>query len=274
MAFDIERFQRESARVAYDDLDFSEFTRKPLSADGLRCLRYMSDVETHTICYLRDLLVTPSHKDPEVTTFLTMWVHEEHWHGEALAGVLDAHGIPTGHEHIRKVRLAQGWADRLAPITQAVTANILGEDYVAVHMSWGAINEWSAHAAYARLIQREDHPVLTTLLKRIMRQESRHAAFYATQARERLARSGKARRLTRWALRAFWGPVGSGEMPRADTEHVLGFLLGGPEGAKIVSKIDEKVHSLPGLGGLNLLQRAARKFGVNAGLASMDAAAS
>jgi hypothetical protein len=169
MAFDIDKFQRESAPVVHDDLDYAAFADRPLSRDGLRCLRYMCDVETHTICYLRDLLVTPSHRDPEVTTFLTMWVHEEHWHGEALARVLDVHGIPTGHEHIRRVRLAQGWRDRFAPITQAVAANVLGEDYVAVHMTWGAINEWSAHAAYARLIEREDHPVLTTLLTRIMR---------------------------------------------------------------------------------------------------------
>jgi hypothetical protein len=273
MAFDIDKFQQESARLAYDDLDFEEFSARPLSPDGLRCLRYMSDVETHTICYLRDLLVTPSHKDPEVTTFLTMWVHEEHWHGEALAGVLDVHGVPTGHEHIRKVRLAQGWADRVAPITQALAANVLGEDYVAVHMTWGAINEWSAHAAYARLIKRENHPILTTLLTRIMKQESRHAAFYATQARTRLERSRKAQRLTRWALRAFWGPVGSGEMPRGDTEHVLGFLLGGETGAKIIAKIDEKVHSLPGLDRLDLVRRAAAKYGVRGGLDPAPAAA-
>ncbi len=40
----------------------------------------MCDVESHTVCYLRDLLVTPSHADPEVTTFLTMWNYEEYWH--------------------------------------------------------------------------------------------------------------------------------------------------------------------------------------------------
>lgn len=40
----------------------------------------MHDVEHHTICYLRDVLVTDAHRDVEITTFLTFWVYEEHWH--------------------------------------------------------------------------------------------------------------------------------------------------------------------------------------------------
>ena len=56
----------------------------------------MHDVELHTICYLRDLLVTPAHNDPDVTTFLSCWAYEELWHGEALGDVLAAHGRPSG----------------------------------------------------------------------------------------------------------------------------------------------------------------------------------
>ena len=56
----------------------------------------MHDVELHTICYLRDLLVTPAHADPDVTTFLSCWAYEELWHGEALGDVLAAHGRPSG----------------------------------------------------------------------------------------------------------------------------------------------------------------------------------
>jgi len=32
----------------------------------------MHDVESHTVCYLRDILVTRAHRDPEITSFLTM----------------------------------------------------------------------------------------------------------------------------------------------------------------------------------------------------------
>ena len=82
--------------MRWDDLDFDAFADDPLDADTLRVIEYMHDVELHTICYLRDLLVTPAHNDPDVTTFLSCWAYEELWHGEALGDVLAAHGRPSG----------------------------------------------------------------------------------------------------------------------------------------------------------------------------------
>src|SRR5690349_9708306 len=198
MAFDITAYAETAAPVRFDDLDYAAFKDRPLSREALRCMRYMSDIESHTICYLRDLLVTPSHADPDVTTFLTMWALEEYWHGEALAKVLETHGVPMGPEHIRNVRKGLGWKDRIAAIHQAVIANVVGVDYVAVHTTRGAINEWATHAAYTGRMAREQHPVLTQLPERTMRQESRHAPFYAPQATDRLARSAKAPTLTRF----------------------------------------------------------------------------
>ena len=61
----------------------------------------MHDVEHHTVCYLRDVLVTRAHHDPDITTFLTFWVFEEFWHGEALGTVLEAHGEPGSAERVR-----------------------------------------------------------------------------------------------------------------------------------------------------------------------------
>ncbi len=184
-----------------------------------------------------------------------MWNYEEYWHGEALAAVLAAHGVTTGGDHIRAVRLAQGRRDRFAPIRQALLAGAIGDDFIAVHMTWGAINEWSTHTGYARLIEREDHSVLTELLRRIMRQETRHVAFYVSQARDRLAASRRAQRLTRFALRRFWEPVGSGVMPGAETRHLLTYLLAGPEGERAAAGVDARVDRLPGLGGLGLIRR-------------------
>lgn len=267
MAFDISSFKNNSVRVKFDDVDYDAFRKRPLTPAALRTLRYMSDVESHTICYLRDLLVTPSHKDPEVTAFLTHWAYEEFWHGEALDEVLRVHGVLADYAHIREVRLAQGIADRLAPINQAVAANIIGEDFVAVHMSWGAINEWSAHAAYARMMQREDHPELTKLLRRVQKQETRHLAFYASQAKDRLERSAKARALTRFAMKAFWGPVGSTIQPKRETAFVLNYLMGGPEGNKHIERIDRKMDEMPGLAGLDLVRKAVAKYGVGPGVA-------
>lgn len=262
MSFDIATYSAEAHRVVDDDVDYTAFERRPLSDAVLRALRYMSDVESHTICYLRDLLVTPSHQDPEITTFLTMWAYEEFWHGEVLDKVLAAHGWTVGPERIRRIRRAQGLNDRLAPIYHALAANLVGADFIAVHMTFGAINEWSTHAGYGRLLAKENHPEMTKVVGRIQWQETRHVAFYASQARERLERSRTARLLTRLVLNAWWTPVGSSVMPRVETAFLLRYLMGGAEGARVIQQLDEKIDRLPGLAGLHLVSRATGGFGV------------
>lgn len=262
MSFDIRSYAASARPVADDDVDYDAFASQPVSDDALRALQYFCDVESHTICYLRDLLVTPSHKDPEITAFLTMWAYEEHWHGEALAKVLRAHGRAADDAHLRDFRLSLGAADRYAPILQASLANLIGEDFVAVHMTFGAINEWSTHAGYGRMMDQEPHPEFRRLLGRIQQQETRHLAFYASQARERLARSARARRVTRFIVKNFWTPVGSSIMPRSETAFLLNYLMGGPEGQRVIERLDDKIDRFPGLEGLRLVARAAGGFGI------------
>jgi len=255
--FDIEAYQRQVAPVSLDGIDFEAFRTKPLSEATLRCLRYMHDVESHTVCYLRDLLVTPSHRDPRVTTFLTMWNYEEHWHGEALARVLEAHGESAGAARIAPMR-ARRFGDRVSPVVNALGGALLGDAFVAVHMTWGAVNEWSTQAGYARLAEREDHPVLTELLDRIQRQESRHIAFYASEARRRLHGNKRAQRLVRLLLRTKWAPVGSSVMPREETEFLLRYLVDGT----VADRLDANVHRLPGMRDLHIVRKAAVDYGV------------
>ena len=256
MSFDIDAYRDSVTPVRTDDIDFTEFERQPLDQDVLRCLRYMHDVESHTVCYLRDLLLTRSHSDPRVTTFLTMWAYEEYWHGVALGRVLTAHGEASEAERIAPMRARLRAKERLAPLVTMLGSSLLGDDFVALHMTWGAVNEWSTQSGYERLIARANHPVLTTLLSRIAVQEARHIAFYATEARERLARSATARRATRLALRHRWAPVGSGVMPIAETDFVVAFLMGDAEGRRRAQRIDRQIHSLPGLADLHLVTRA------------------
>jgi len=63
VSIDIDKLVRRSARLDVEDLDLGVFSAQPLDPDTLRCLRYMHDVESHTVCYLRDILVTSAHKD-------------------------------------------------------------------------------------------------------------------------------------------------------------------------------------------------------------------
>ncbi len=256
MSTDTDALVRRSARLVVDDIDFDAFARRPLDPDTLRCLRYMCDVEGHTMCYLREVLATRAHQDPHVTAFLACWCYEEHWHGAALSRVLEVHGDHAGALRARSLRAGRHRRDGLRLLLfaagSAVSANL-----PAVHMAWGAVNEWTTQAGYARLAARAGHPQLTELLGRIMRQEGRHIDFYAGQARERLQASAAARRLTRVTLQRLWAPVGSGVMPSHEVRFMARHLFGGPQGLAAARRVDRQVGRLPGLQGLRLLERAA-----------------
>ena len=263
MAFDIDKFAATSERITWDDLDLDHFKENPLSPDSLRTLRYMADVEYHTVCYTRDLLTTPSHKEGDVSTFMTMWNREEFWHGEALAAILEVHGEKVDYDQLRANRLKLGWRDKLDPVKQGLLGKFVGSDFVAVHMSWGAANEYSAVAAYKRMAALEKDPVLAELLVRIARQESRHVAFYVSQARERLLKSKKAQKLTRFLLQKVWAPVGSSIMEIDDVRFVFGQLMSGEEGRKAAEKLDSNISNLPGMTGLKIFQKALDGLGVS-----------
>jgi hypothetical protein len=214
----------------------------------------MHDVESHTICYLRDILVTRAHREPEVTAFLACWSYEEHWHGDAIAKVLDAHGEDSA-SRLASMRQHLPRNDSIRPaVFSALSA--MTKHLPAVHMAWGAVNEWSTQTGYGRLIDKAKHPVLTELLRRIMRQEGRHIDFYASESTRRLGASRAARRLTRYALSHYWGPVGSGVMPKAEIRFLSTYLFGDEEGRRAARRVDRQIDRLPGLEGMHLLDGA------------------
>lgn len=49
MGFALEHFDRLEHRLDTSDIDFDDFRLHPLSEPVLRCLRYMHDVEHHTV---------------------------------------------------------------------------------------------------------------------------------------------------------------------------------------------------------------------------------
>ena len=196
----------------------------PLPPDALRSLRYMHDVEHHTVCYLRDLLLTPAHQDPAITSFLSCWVFEEMWHGEAIAEVLEAHGEQAGAPRIAALRRGHRRRQAVSTLSTIASAAFAGRAFIALHMTWGAINEWTTQAGYARLSETAGHPTLRELLRRIMKQEGSHIDFYASEATRRLDDSPRAQKMTRLALSHWWRPVGSGVMPKRE----VGFLVDVP----------------------------------------------
>jgi rubrerythrin len=207
----------------------------------------MQDIESHTIMYLRTLLDTRAIDDPEVATFLACWLYEETFHGIALARFVRAAGydIELRPRSTRSVRQA---------IEARLTAWIASAwpDFVAVHMTWGAINELTTLTGYRRLAAIVDHPVLRDLLDRIVLDESRHFYFYYKQAERRLQRAGTAR-FARAVVERFWEPVGSGVQPASETRFLAHYLFGGRDGRTAARKVDTTIHGLPGFAGIPLL---------------------
>ena len=253
--FELAKYLRASRKLDLDGIDFDAVPRHPLSPEEIRVLTYMMDIETHTIIYLRDLLTTPAACDPEVTAFLSLWAYEEFWHGEALSRFLEAAGQRFSPDRPGEIRRAMGLRDAIGTVAKMAAARAL-PDFVAVHMTWGAINELGTLHGYHRVIANTRHPILIELLGRIIKDERRHYAFYYNQARHRLDGNRRAQRLVRGALDRFWEPVGSGVRPQAETDFVVLHLFGDVPGGEAIREMELELSKLPGLNGMRLLRRA------------------
>jgi len=247
-ATDIDSYTGRSRALDLRGIAWDDVPRHPLSAEARRTLRYMQDIETHTIVYLRTLLSTRAMDDPEVATFLACWFYEETFHGRALARFLAAAGEPVVARARSRMTVPQ-WAE--ARVTAVVAR--AWRDFVGVHMTWGAINELTTLVGYQRLAARAGHPVLSELLARIVRDESRHFAFYYAQAARWLARPGAAR-VARFLVDHFWAPVGSGVQPAEETRFLAHSLLGDADGREAARRVDERIRGLPGFAGAPLLE--------------------
>jgi len=253
--FDLSKYLRASRRLDLDGIDFDAVPRHPLSREEIRTLTYMMDIETHTVIYLRDLLNTPASYDPEVTAFLSLWVYEEFWHGEALGRFLQAAGERFSPERPAVIRRASRTKDLFSSMSTMIAARTL-KDFIAVHMTWGAMNELSTLKGYHRVVAKTRHPILVELLGRIVKDERRHYAFYYNQARMRLDGNARAQRLVRWVLDKLWAPVGSGVRPQEETDFVVLHLFGDEPGRAAVREMESELSKLPGLEGMRLMRRA------------------
>lgn len=268
--FDLDKYLRASKKVDLSAVPWDRIKDHPLPVEEARCLAYMMDIESHTIIFLRDLLATRAAFDPDVTAFLSCWVYEELWHGEAFSRFLGEAGYPllpdrvdvwgdspyptrsARNQWIRRRLGAKGYASHVA--TLAAAAFI--KDFVAVHMTWGAVNELSTLTGYHLLIAKTEHPVLVELLNRIIKDERRHFAFYRAQARMRLARSRQARTVVRWALEHLWAPVGTGVRPQRETDFTVAYLFGDDAGFEAATDMDATIGELPGLQGTTIFRDA------------------
>lgn len=246
---DPDHYLARSRPLDLDGIVWADVPKYVLTTDAIRILRYMQDIECHTIVYLRELLATRAIDDPEVATFLACWFAEETSHGRALARFL----AEAGHSVVSRARSQQSASQRVEASLIAATSRVW-PSFAALHMTWGAINELTALTGYKRLAEVADHPVLTQLLTRIVRDESRHFSFYFRQASQRLRKPGVSR-VARFLVERFWAPVGSGVQPAEETIFLGERLFAGSSGRTAVRRIDSTIEGLPGFGGLRLVER-------------------
>ncbi|MGH2589605.1 MAG: ferritin-like domain-containing protein [Actinomycetota bacterium] len=271
--FDLDRYLRASNRVDLSGVRWERIAETPVTESEARCLAYMMDIETHTAIFLRDLLVTRAAVEPDVTAFLACWVYEELWHGEAFSRFLGEAGwilapdrerveadvaFPTRLARNERIRRALG-SEGYAKMFGTLVGSALVKDFVALHMTWGAANELSTLTSYHRLIAKTEHPELVAMLNAIIKDERRHFAFYRAQARTRLARSGTARRVTKWAMENLWAIVGTGVRPQSETDFVVLHLFCDPDGLAAAREMDETIEELPGMSGTGIFARSARQ---------------
>ena len=197
-------------------------------------------------------------------------MYEELWHGEAFSDFLRSYGIevpaepklpdgrtalPTRSSRTSRLREELGVGHRLS-LLPTMLGSMIFRDFIALHMTWGAINELTTLTGYHALIRRSDHPVLHQMLRRVIQDERRHFAFYRAQAKARLERAPRrTRRLVRWILERFWTPVGAGVKSDEEVDALVLYLFGYDDhGREMVRELDATVAEIPGLEGLRLLE--------------------
>jgi hypothetical protein len=262
--FDIERLMDGSGRVDLSDIDWSDVPNHPITPEGLRTLRYFLMTEGSTVFYAKGLMQTRAiYREPEFAPFLCVWMYEEEFHGRAFRKFLEAYGERIDRGYRGEMFLGRGASERIQETGQNALSVVFPDAWPAVHMVWGAIQEYTTYTAYQALIDRIDHPILNVICQRIMKQELKHYAFYNTHAKRRLAESAVARRLAAEALKLAWVPVGQGMCSEEDACHAIRFLFDGLEGDAIAA-VERKVRTLPGLEWFDLFTKYAEKNRIRA----------
>lgn len=251
---DIERLVDLSGAVELQDLDWETCRKVGISDAEERILKYLGDTETHTILYMRDLLAGHSARDHEITSFLSVWVYEELWHGRAISRLLKEAGRPEAPDRYKKVTDQASIRETVEAFLSQGAAHLTPR-FIPAHMSWGAINELTAAAAYQAMVDATENPVLAELLRRIVKQERKHFSFYFEQAKKRLTGDWKAQALTKFTIKKFWTVVGSGVGGMDNLGFIAALHFDTHDKRAPLREAEARIQQLPGLEWFDLLDK-------------------
>ncbi|GAC1446264.1 MAG: hypothetical protein NVSMB56_03310 [Pyrinomonadaceae bacterium] len=243
-----EKQPRALSREFLNNINWKDIQNHELNKAFLPVLVYMRDVEMFTEIYYKELLRTPTGKDPVIRKFMDRWNTEEHEHGEILNRFLAEAGMPTNEhweeEAKKNIPFRYTFESKIYPLI----TNCFGKSFSGTHMAWGAINEMTTLQGYRRLWTLAEHPILEQLLRAIAQEESLHSNFYWQIARIKLERSGFSRKIANFMVEKFWSPVGAGAKKEEDTNYVIKMLFKGKDGLEHFERnVNQRVRKLPGM---------------------------
>jgi rubrerythrin len=241
-----EKQPRTLTKEFIDGINWKDVKNYELNPDFVPVLLYMRDVETLTEVYQAELRRTPTGKDPIIKKFLERWGEEELTHGELLNRFLNEAGYPTAEDWRDELKhsIPTSYTINTAIITSLT--NLVGKSFTATHMTFGAIHELSTTQGYRRLDTLANHPVLSQILKGIIREESAHTKFYSSIAKIELKKSPFAQKLSRFLVDKFWCPVGQGAKAEEDSNYVIKTLFGENDGLEWINRtITGRIRQLP-----------------------------
>lgn len=256
---DTNRYLDHSAKIEIGDLNWVEAKQAGLTEEERFILTYFADIEGQTIYYLRDLLNTKVSRDPDSISFLSMWNYEEYFHGRTLSRLLAECGHSLSQTRLAEVRASSQFSEKMNALGARLVSKIFPDSFLALYMTWGALNELTTLRGYEQLEEQTKNPVFREICRRIAKQERRHFAWYFNSAQTRLSRSSVARRFTRTLLNLFWSPVGAGVKSDEEVCRLMVTLFPGEHGEQLARGIDEKISTLPGLEGIRVMHRFAKK---------------
>ena len=230
-----------------NSVPWHEVKNHPLDPAFIPVLFYMRDVESYTDVYYRELMRTPTGKNPVIRQFMDRWGAEEADHGDLLNRFLAEAGVPVEERWQEKAKAAIPFRYKVENYAAAHISRIFGRHFSGTHMVWGAINEMTTLQGYRRLWQAAKHPVLELVLRAVAREESAHTKFYWNIARLHLQESGFARKLARTVIEKLWTPVGQGTKPQSETDYAIATLFAGEQGVSFFhDNVSRRIGQLPG----------------------------
>lgn len=254
LPFQLDKFLNASKPLDLSGINMEDAAKHPISPSEVKVIRYMQDTEFYTVHYMKALMETAAMADNEARSFMVCWGYEECYHGRALAQILEVTGHEASKRSIEEFARPRKWTEVLQDFGGRALS-MISPDFIATHMTWGAVNEFTAIHAYTRLAELSGNPILSQVARRIVKDERRHFAFYYQQARRRLT-TPLARRMAAGALRALWEPVGGSMAPREERDFVGAYLFGDASGRARLTEIDETIAKLPGMEWFDLVSRA------------------